>query len=164
MNTFSRIIPAGQSIEIKFNLNGETITTFVQAHQVLAELLRNQFRLTGVKMACASGVCGSCTALVDGKPVATCSLFAYFVDGCNVLTVEGLESNGDPNSVQKAFMSKSAFQCGYCTPGMILLATALLNENPRPTRKEVINWMSANICRCTGYKLIVDAVMEASGS
>ena len=164
MNTVSRIIPAGQSIEIKLNLNGVMATTNVQAHQVLAELLRNQFRLTGVKIACASGVCGSCTAFVDGKPVATCSLFAYFVDGCDVVTIEGLENDGDPTSVQMAFMSKSAFQCGYCTPGMILLATALLNENPQPTRKDVINWMSANICRCTGYKLIVDAVMEASGS
>ena len=164
MKSHPQIIPGGQGIEVKFNLNGEPVTTVVEAQQILAALLRKRFCLTGTKISCASGVCGSCTALLNGMPVTTCSLFAHTVDGCNVITIEGLKEDGAGSSVQNAFISKSAFQCGYCTPGMILLATALLHRNPHPTRREIIDWMSANICRCGGYNLIVDAVMEASGS
>ena len=157
------ILKAGTPIDISFTLNGKPVSAAVMAETTLSSLLRDSHGLNGVKIACASAVCGSCTALIDGKSVTTCSAFAYQADGREIVTVEGLAKDGDPSVVQQAFINKSAFQCGYCTPGMILLATALLAENPKPTRDEVIAWMSANICRCTGYTLIVEAVMEASG-
>jgi len=159
----TQVLKAGSPIDVSFTLNGAAVTASITAETPLSSLLRDSHGLTGVKIACASCVCGSCTALIDGKPVTTCSTFAYQADGKDVTTVEGLAVNGEPSAVQQAFMNKSAFQCGYCTPGMVLLATALLAENPKPTRDEVITWMSANICRCTGYTLIVEAVMEASG-
>ena len=159
----TKIIKAGSTLDISFTLNGTDVSTAVTTEKPLSTLLREGQGLTGVKIACASGVCGSCTALINGKPVTTCTAFAYQADGRNITTIEGLNQNGAPSPVQQAFMKHSAFQCGYCTPGMILLATALLAETPKPTREEVIAWMSANICRCTGYTLIIDAVMEASG-
>ena len=158
----TKIIKAGSTLDISFTLNGTEISTAVTTETPLSTLLREGQGLTGVKIACASGVCGSCTALINGKPVTTCTAFAYQADGRNITTIEGLSQNGVPSPVQQAFMKHSAFQCGYCTPGMILLATALLGEIPKPTREETISWMSANICRCTGYTLIIDAVMEAS--
>ena len=159
----AEVIKAGSAIAISFTLNRKSISAIVKAETILSTLLRDAQTLTGIKIGCASGVCGSCTALINGKPVTTCTTFAYQADGKDITTVEGLGQDGEPSIVQQAFMNKSAFQCGYCTPGMILLATALLNENPKPTRTEVISWISANICRCTGYTLIIDAVMEASG-
>ena len=159
----TKIIKAGATLDISFTLNGTDVSTAVTTETPLSTLLREGQGLTGVKIACASGVCGSCTALINGKPVTTCTAFAYQADGRNITTIEGLNQDGAPSPVQQAFMKHSAFQCGYCTPGMILLATALLAETPKPTREEAIAWMSANICRCTGYTLIIDAVMEASG-
>ena len=159
----TKIIKAGSTLDISFTLNGTEVSTAVTTETPLSTLLREGRGLTGVKIACASGVCGSCTALINGKPITTCTAFAYQADGRNITTIEGLNQNGAPSPVLQAFMKHSAFQCGYCTPGMILLATALLEETPKPTREETIAWMSANICRCTGYTLIIDAVMEASG-
>ena len=159
----TEIIKAGSTLDISFTLNGTEISAAVTAETPLSTLLRDRHGLTGVKIACASGVCGSCTALINGKPVTTCTAFAYQADGRDITTIEGLSESAAPSLVQQAFMKHSAFQCGYCTPGMILLATALLGEIPKPTREETISWMSANICRCTGYTLIIDAVMEASG-
>ncbi len=157
------VIPAGDEIDITLTLNGETRTLSVPAHQVLADLLRDQLGLRGGNVSCASGVCGSCTVLADGEPVAACAQFAYQLDGKTLTTVEGLGENGQLSAVQKAFSEHSAFQCGYCTPGMILLATALLARNPSPTREEIRTWMSANICRCTGYEMIIEAVEMAAG-
>ena len=159
----NEIIRAGSTLDISFTLNGTEVSAEVTAETSLSTLLRDGHGLTGAKIACASGVCGSCTVLIDRKPVTTCTTFAYQADGRDVTTIEGLSQNGVPSPVQQAFMKHSAFQCGYCTPGMILLATTLLAEIPKPTREETIDWMSANICRCTGYTLIIDAVMEASG-
>ena len=156
------IHPAGQEINISFTLNGEAISASVPAELVLAEYLRERLGLTGLKISCASGVCGSCTVLADGEPVTACSQFAYSLDGKDVLTIEGLSRSDTLSKVQQAFMDHSAFQCGYCTPGMILLATALLEKNPNPTGREIQSWMSANICRCTGYKMIIEAVEQAS--
>ena len=156
------IHPAGQEINISFTLNGEAISASVPAELVLAEYLRERLGLTGLKISCASGVCGSCTVLADGEPVTACSQFAYSLDGKDVLTIEGLSRSDTLSKVQQAFMDHSAFQCGYCTPGMILLATALLEKNPNPTGSEIQSWMSANICRCTGYKMIIEAVEQAS--
>ncbi len=157
------IVPAGQEIGISFTLNGEAMTVSAPAEPVMAELLRNRLGLTGLNISCASGVCGSCTVLVDGEPVSACSQFAYRLDGKEVVTIEGLSRSGNLSKVQQTFMSHSAFQCGYCTPGMILLATALLDHNPTPTRPQIQSWMSANICRCTGYQMIIEAVEQASG-
>ncbi len=156
------ILPAGEAIDITMTLNGETKTLSVPAHQVLADLLRDQLGLKGGNVSCASGVCGSCTVLADGEPVAACAQFAYQMDGKVLTTVEGLGENGQLSAVQRAFFELSAFQCGYCTPGMILLATALLEKNPSPTRDEIRTWMSANICRCTGYEMIIEAVELAA--
>ena len=156
------IVKAGSPLDISFNLNGKEVSAAVTVETPLSTLLRDHQGLNGVKISCASGVCGSCTALINHKPVTTCAVFAYQANGQNITTIEGLSQNGTPSPVQKAFMKHSAFQCGYCTPGMILLATALLAETPKPSREEAITWMSANICRCTWYKLIIDAVMEAS--
>ena len=153
---------AGQEINISFTLNGEALSASVPAELVLAEYLRERLGLKGLKISCASGVCGSCTVLADGEPVTACSQFAYSLDGKDVLTIEGLSRSDTLSKVQQAFMDHSAFQCGYCTPGMILLATALLAKNPHPTGSDIQSWMSANICRCTGYKMIIEAVEQAS--
>lgn len=162
MSNAPTIRPAGDEIDISFTLNGETIDVSVTAHHVLADLLRDHFRLTGLNISCASGVCGSCTVLVDGAPVSACAQFAYSIHGKDVVTIEGLDRDGKLSPVQAAFSEHSAFQCGYCTPGMILLATALLAENPHPSREEIRAWMNANICRCTGYEMIIEAVEQAA--
>ena len=156
------IAAAGQEIAISFTLNGEAISASVPAQLVLSEFLRDRLGLTGLKLSCASGVCGSCTVLVDGAPVSTCSQFSYSIDNKDIVTIEGLSLSGNLSVVQQAFMDHSAFQCGYCTPGMIMLATALLDQNPNPSRAEIQSWMSANICRCTGYQMIIEAVEQAA--
>ena len=158
----TKIIKAGSTLDISFTLNGTEISTAVTTETPLSTLLRDGQGLTGVKIACASGVCGSCTALINGKPVTTCTAFAYQADGRNITTIEGLNQNGAPSPVQQAFMKHSAFQCGYCTPEHLLQLPGWYSTY-KPTREEAIAWMSANICRCTGYTLIIDAVMEASG-
>jgi carbon-monoxide dehydrogenase small subunit len=144
---------------IRFTLNGAPVEFDGPAGTPLIDLLREHFGLRGVRLACARGVCGSCTVLIDGAPAAACSLFAYRVDGCDVATVEGLAET-DP--VATAFADHAAFQCGYCTGGMIMLATALLAHDPDPSRDTVVAWMSSNICRCTGYGMIIEAVLDAA--
>jgi len=164
MNNAPPFTSAGQEIEVSFCLNGEYLTMSLAANTILADLLRNRLGLKGLNVSCASGVCGSCTVLVDNEPVSTCSMFAYSLQGKEIITIEGLGRNGEFSAVQQAFMNHSAFQCGYCTPGMILLATALLAANPNPSRDEIRSWMSANICRCTGYEMIFEAVELAAAA
>jgi len=144
-------------------LNGGALETECEAQETLAELLRDHLNLTGTKVSCDVQVCGACTVLVDGLPVSSCTLLAYEVRDKNVLTIEGLaRPDGALHPIQQAFIDEFAFQCGFCTPGMILAAKALLDENPKPTEDEIIHYMDGNICRCTGYVPIVRAIQRAA--
>ena len=148
---------------VTFRLNGSETSFHVRSEEMLIDVLRERAGLTGTKLSCDLGACGACTVLVDGKPSASCVTFAWQVVDRDIRTIEGLSSgDGDLDPVQSAFIEHSSFQCGYCTPGMIMLARALLDENPNPNRDEVRQWMSANICRCTGYEMIIEAVQDAA--
>ena len=148
---------------VTFRLNGSETSFHVRSEEMLIDVLRERAGLTGTKLSCDLGACGACTVLVDGKPSASCVTFAWQVVDRDIRTIEGLSSgDGDLDPVQAAFIEHSSFQCGYCTPGMIMLARALLDENPNPDRDEVRQWMSANICRCTGYEMIIEAVQDAA--
>ena len=151
-----------REVTIAFTLNGRATTRGVPTNRVLADLIRRDEGLLGTKLACDRAVCGACTVLVDGEPRAACSTFAFEIDGCDVTTIEGLAEEDRLSPIQEAFLRRSAFQCGYCTPGMILLAAALLRRNPDPDEAEIRRWMGANICRCTGYGMIVEAVRDAA--
>ncbi|HWO41397.1 MAG TPA: (2Fe-2S)-binding protein [Candidatus Eisenbacteria bacterium] len=150
-------------MKLSFELNGKAREVECEAADTLAEVLRNQLNLTGTKVSCEVQVCGACTVLVDGLPVSACTFLAYEARGKSVTTIEGLEgSDGKLHPLQQAFIDEFAFQCGYCTPGMILSAKALLAENPAPTREEIIHYMDGNLCRCTGYLPIVKAIERAA--
>jgi carbon-monoxide dehydrogenase small subunit len=150
-------------MKISFVVNGKATEVECEAADTLAEVLRNQLNLNGTKVSCEVQVCGACTVLIDGLPVSACTMLAYEVRGKNLLTVEGLEKpDGTLHPIQQAFIDEFAFQCGFCTPGMIMAAKALLDENPRPTRDEIIHHMDGNICRCTGYVPIVNAIERAA--
>ena len=151
-----------QALTIK--LNGEEVTVQVKPSATLVEVLRDQLELTGTKVACGEGECGACTVLLDGKPVNSCLVPALKAHGREVLTVEGLASLGELHPLQKAFVEHGAVQCGYCTPGMLMSAKALLDHNPNPTEDEVRLAISGNLCRCTGYAKIVEAIKAASQS
>jgi len=127
-------------------------------HITLAEVLRDKLHLTGTKEACRCGECGSCTVLVDGKPVLSCSTLAVAVRGRHVTTIEGLAKGGELHPVQQAFIDTGAIQCGFCSPGMILMGKALLDENPNPTEEEIKEQIGGNLCRCTGYIKIIEAI------
>ena len=148
---------------MKFELNGELREIGVTADRLLIDMLREDFELTGTKEGCNVGVCGACSVLVDGQLLSACLLPAVFVDGCVVQTVEGLAGDRQElTSVQEAFIHRGGFQCGICTPGQIIAATALLAERPRPTADEVRRWMMGNLCRCTGYYKIIESVLAAA--
>lgn len=147
---------------IAFVLNGEEVEVEAEDQTTLLRVLRDHFGLTGTKEGCGSGECGACTVLVDGKAMNSCLLLMPQVREKRVLTIEGLSGNGELHPIQKAFVEQGAIQCGYCTPGMILSAKALLDENPHPTEEEVRRGISGNLCRCTGYLKIVNAILEAA--
>jgi aerobic-type carbon monoxide dehydrogenase small subunit (CoxS/CutS family) len=150
-------------VNLAFELNGKPAKLEIEPRETLAEVLRGRCRLTGVKLSCEAQVCGSCTVLVDGLPVSACTYLAYEVRGRRVTTIEGLaDSSGRLHPLQQAFLDHFAFQCGFCTPGMILAAKALLDENPDATDAEVIEYMSGNLCRCTGYLPILKAIRQAA--
>jgi aerobic carbon-monoxide dehydrogenase small subunit len=151
-----------EPIAIALTLNGRALRVDVAPQMLLADLLRDRCGLTGTKIGCDQATCGACTVLVDGAPMAACATFAWQADGAAVTTIEGLTASGALDPVQEAFKAKSAFQCGYCTPGMILAAKALLAQNLSPDRAAIRDWLSANVCRCTGYQMIVEAVEEAA--
>ncbi|MBI2211722.1 MAG: (2Fe-2S)-binding protein [Deltaproteobacteria bacterium] len=152
-------------MKLTFQLNGRPMETECEPQETLAEILRERLNLTGTKVSCEVQVCGACTVLVDGLPVSSCTTLAYEVRDKNVLTVEGLaRPDGTLHPIQQAFIDEFAFQCGFCTPGMILAAKALLEENPKPTEAEIIHFMDGNICRCTGYVPIVRAIQKAAGT
>jgi aerobic carbon-monoxide dehydrogenase small subunit len=147
-----------------FKVNGRCYQAVITPDMTLSDVLRDQLDLTGTKHGCGVGECGSCTVLVDGRPTLSCSTLAVTVRDKDILTIEGL-SNGDQlHPVQQAFLDCGAIQCGYCTPGMIMMTVALLAENPAPSRDEVKEWLGGNLCRCTGYVNIIDAVMTAARS
>lgn len=152
-------------MKISFELNGKPVEIDCEAEETLAEILRNQLHLNGTKVSCEVQVCGACTVLVDDLPVSACTYLAYEARGKQVTTIEGLEKpDGTLHPLQQAFIDHFAFQCGFCTPGMIMSAKALLDENPAPTRDEIIHHMDGNICRCTGYVPIVAAIEGAAAA
>jgi carbon-monoxide dehydrogenase small subunit len=148
--------------KVSFTLNSEKVTVYVKPYETLLETLRERLSLTGAKEACSLGSCGACTVIVNKKPVRSCLVLTLEVDGSEIETIEGLKKDGNLHPLQKAFVDKGAVQCGFCTPGMIMTAKALLDRNPRPSREEIIETISSNLCRCTGYKKIIEAVEEAS--
>jgi carbon-monoxide dehydrogenase small subunit len=148
-------------LDIALTVNGRPHRLSVAPNRVLADLLREDLLLTGCKIGCDQAVCGACTVLVDGTPATACTTFAFELDGKSVVTIEGL-GDGTAHRVQRAFLANTAFQCGFCTPGMVLSVTALLARHPDPDEATIRLWLNANICRCTGYQMIVDAVREAA--
>ena len=148
---------------IGVEINGERYERDVSARTLLVHFLRDDLGLTGTHIGCDTGNCGACTVLLDGNPVKSCMLLAVQADGASVRTVEGLAPNGDLTPLQRSFNEHHALQCGYCTPGMLMSATALLERNPRPTEEDVRYALQGNICRCTGYVNIVEAVVAAGG-
>ena len=151
-----------QTIPVSFMLNGHLQEIDVEPHELLLDVVRERLGLTGVKRSCDVQVCGACTLLVDGRPVSACTTLAFEVRGRSVLTIEGLAENGKHHPLQECFIEHGGFQCGFCTPGMILAAKALLDENPNPTEDELKHFMHGNICRCTGYKKIIESIMAAA--
>lgn len=149
-----------QIIELK--VNGETHEVAVQPWRTLLEVLRDELGLTGTKNACDGGECGACTVIMDGKPVVSCLVLAVEAQGKDILTIEGMAKDGKLHPIQAAFVEHGAIQCGFCTPGMIMSTKALLDENPNPTEEEIRKGISGNLCRCTGYVKIVEAVQAAS--
>jgi carbon-monoxide dehydrogenase small subunit len=147
---------------LTMRLNGEEVTVQVKPSATLVEVLRDELELTGTKVACGEGECGACTVLLDGVPVNSCLVPALKAQGREVMTVEGLAPLGELHPLQKAFVEHGAVQCGYCTPGMLMSAKALLDHNANPTEEEVRLAISGNLCRCTGYAKIVEAVLDAS--
>ena len=144
--------------DLKINVNGVDYFLKVDAKQTLLDLIRDQLNLTGSKRGCEGGVCGACTVLMDGMAVKSCLVLALQTEGRKILTIEGLAQDGDLHPLQKAFIEKWAIQCGYCTPGMILTSKALLDEHPDPGENEIRMYLAGNLCRCTGYQKIVEAV------
>ena len=149
---------------IRVTVNGTEHRMEVEDRWTLNEFLRDHVGLTGSKIGCNRGECGACTVLVDGEPVYSCSTLAVWADGRDIVTVEGLERNGDVSVLQQAFMDHNAPQCGFCTPGQLMTATALLDRIPQPTTEEVREAMVGNLCRCSNYNAIVEAVLAAAGT
>ena len=147
--------------QIQFLVNGEPYEIVVQTNTLLVDVLRDTIGLTGTKKGCGEGDCGACTVLLDGEPILSCLTLAVSCQGRRIETIEGLAQKGILHPLQQAFIEKGAVQCGFCTPGMILSAKALLIRNPEPTQEEIKQGMAGNLCRCTGYKKIIEAVETA---
>ena len=147
---------------VRLHVNGREYERTVEVRKTLADLLREDLDLTGTHLGCEHGVCGACTVLLDGAPARACLMLAVQADGARLLTVEGLADGERLHPLQKAFWTHHGLQCGYCTPGILLTAKAFLDEHPRPTRMEIREMLAGNLCRCTGYQFIVDAVLAAA--
>ncbi|MBI2370169.1 MAG: (2Fe-2S)-binding protein [Deltaproteobacteria bacterium] len=145
-------------IPMSFTINGDRYEMELPPQRTLLELLRDELGLTGTKESCGAGICGACTVLVDGQPVSSCIKMAFQVKGREITTIEGLAPGGQLDPLQEAFVRHGAIQCGYCTPGMIIIAKGLLLQNPYPSEEEIYEAVGSNICRCTGYVKIVEAV------
>lgn len=148
--------------KIKITINGKSTELEVSNHRLLLDLLRDEIGLTGTKEGCGTGDCGACTVLLNGKPVNSCLILSGELDGADIVTIEGLKIGPELHPIQKAFIQEGGAQCGYCTPGMLMMSKALLDENPNPTEEEIRFALSGNLCRCTGYAKIVQAVQEAA--
>jgi aerobic-type carbon monoxide dehydrogenase small subunit (CoxS/CutS family) len=148
--------------DIVLNVNGIQYNINIETHRTLVEVLRDTLGLTGTKKSCNEGECGACTVLMDGKPVASCLVLAVAAQGKEITTIEGLSHGEELDPMQEAFVKHTAIQCGFCTPGMVMAAKAFLNENPRPTPAEARKAISGNLCRCTGYQQIVNAIIAAA--
>lgn len=155
---------APESVTVTVTVNGVRHTDPVRVRQTVAEYLRDVLGLTGTKTSCEMQVCGVCSVLVNGLPVSGCAALAADLDGAEVVTVEGLANAEDLSTVQQAFIENFATQCGFCTPGFLVMATALLAEHPNPTREEITDYLEGNICRCTGYRPIIEAIERAAVS
>ncbi len=151
-----------EKIKITLDINDKALPIMVSPNDTLLEVLRDDLDLTGSKESCGEGACGSCTVQMDGKPVRSCLTLALEAEGCKIKTVEGLACGDDLSDLQESFIDHGAVQCGFCTPGMLMSADALLKDNPAPDEKTVRKALSGNICRCTGYAKIVDAVCHAA--
>lgn len=149
---------------IQLRVNGELHEVMVEPWKTLLQVIRNDIGLTGAKEACGTGECGACTVLVNGKPVNSCLVLAVEAQGKDILTIEGLAPRDKLHPLQDAFIKHGAIQCGFCTPGMLLSAKALLDDNPQPTEEEIRDAISGNLCRCTGYNKIVEAIFEVAQS
>ena len=149
-------------ISLQFRINGEARAESVPENVTLVDFVRERMGLRGTKVACDRGVCGACTVLVDGLPATACNLLAFQIDGAEVETIEHFGTGDGLSLLQRAFLEEGAVQCGYCTPGMLMLASALLRVNPDPSKDEVRQWISANVCRCTGYEQIINAIVRAA--
>lgn len=149
-------------VEIKLHINGKDHHSEVEPRLLLVHYLRDTLGLTGTHVGCETSLCGACTVLLDGKAVKSCTMLAVQADGASITTIEGLATNGNLHPVQEGFWEKHGLQCGYCTPGMIITASALLESNPNPTEDEIRESIAGNICRCTGYQHIVDAIQYAA--
>ncbi len=147
-----------KKIKINLTINGKKITLKVNPQERLIDTLRDRLKLTGTKEGCSIGECGACTVILNGKAVASCLVFTAQIDGSKILTVEGLEVGGKLDPLQQAFLDHHAVQCGFCTPGMLMSAKALLLKNPHPTREEIKTALEGNLCRCTGYEQIIEAI------
>jgi len=151
-------------VRISLTVNGRAEDADVEPRLLLVHYLRERLALTGTNVGCDSTSCGACTVLVDGESVKSCTMLAVQADGAEVTTIEGLSQHGQLTPLQQAFQKHHALQCGYCTPGMVVAATSFLRENPNPTEDEVRRGLEGNLCRCTGYQGIVDAVLEIAAS
>ena len=151
-------------IKITFMLNGQEVHLETKPNCRLLDILRDDFKLTGTKEGCSIGECGACTVIMNRRAVNSCLVLAGQVDGAEIITIEHLAENGKLNLLQQNFLEAGAVQCGYCTPGMLLSATALLLENPHPTEEEIKEAIAGNLCRCTGYKQIIQAIQKTANS
>ncbi|HBT47542.1 MAG TPA: (2Fe-2S)-binding protein [Peptococcaceae bacterium] len=151
-------------LDLKLKVNGKEYRVKVRPHKRLLDVLRDDLHLTGTKEGCGIGECGACTVIMDGRAVNSCLVLAASAEGKEIYTIEGLEQDGKLHPLQEAFMRHNALQCGFCTPGMIMSAKALLDKNPHPTREEIKEAISGNLCRCTGYRQIIEAIEEVSES
>lgn len=147
---------------LKMNLNGKDVSVEVEPSALLVDVLRDQLGLIGTKVGCSNGECGACTVLLDGEAVVSCLLPAMKADGRSVVTIEGLGMEGELHALQRAFIEEGAVQCGYCIPGMLMSAKALLDKNPNPSEEEIKRAISGNLCRCTGYVKIIKAIKAAA--
>ena len=147
---------------IRLAVNGDQVEGEVEARRLLVDFLREDLTLVGTHVGCEQGVCGTCTVLLDGRSVRSCLMFAVQADGCEVLTVEGLARDGALHPLQQAFSDQQGLQCGYCTPGMLLRSLELLRDDPTPSRDRIREGIASQLCRCTGYQFIVDAVVQAA--
>jgi carbon-monoxide dehydrogenase small subunit len=148
--------------ELSITVNGVPRSAVVEPRLTLADVLRDSWRLTGTHLGCEHGVCGACTVMVDGQAVRSCLMFAVQADGCDVITIEGIATDGGLGIVQQMFQQEHGLQCGFCTPGMVISVAAFLAENPSPSDEEIREGLSGNLCRCTGYQGIVNAVRAAA--